>query len=135
MSMAHRPGDRPLSPHLQIYRLPLLALMSISHRITGVGLMVGTLLLTWWVVAAAIGPDAFAAANGFIDSWFGRLLLFGWTFALMYHLLNGIRHLVWDTGRALEIEAAERAGYAVIGGAVLLTVAIWVVGYLAKGAF
>lgn len=134
MSMAHRPGDRPLSPHLQIYRLPMLALMSISHRITGVALMVGTLLLTWWVVAAAIGPGAFAAAQGFIGSWFGQLLLFGWTAALFYHLLNGIRHLVWDTGRALELDTAERAGYAVIGGTVILTIAVWVIGYFAKGA-
>lgn len=134
MSMAHRPGDRPLSPHLQIYRLPLLARMSILHRITGVGLMVGTLLLAWWVVAAAIGPDAFATAQAFIGSWLGRLLLFGWTAALFYHLLNGIRHLVWDTGKALEIESAERAGYAVIGGTVILTILVWVVGYLAKGA-
>jgi succinate dehydrogenase / fumarate reductase cytochrome b subunit len=116
---------RPLSPHLQVYRLPLTALLSISHRITGVGLAIGLLLLTWWVTAGAIGEGSYAFATAFLDSWFGRLCLLGFSFSLYFHLCNGMRHLVWDAGKGFEIADTERANLIVLGGAVVLTIATW----------
>lgn len=121
--------QRPLSPHLQVYRLPLPALTSIAHRITGVGLTVGTLLLVWWLVAAAAGPEAYATASGFIASPIGLLLMFGWTAALWYHLLNGLRHLIWDGAKMLTLEQSYSSAKLVIGGAVLATVVTWVVAF------
>jgi len=123
-------SNRPLSPHLQVYRLPMLAILSILHRVTGVALAVGTLLLTWWLVAAATGPDAFATAQGFIGSIIGRLMLFGWTLALFYHLCNGIRHLFWDAGQGFEIPSAQRSGLIVVIVAAVLTVVSWIAGYM-----
>ena len=128
--MANGSG-RPLSPHLQVYKLPLSAVMSITHRITGVGLAVGTLLLVWWLVAAATGPEAFARAQGFIGSFFGLLLMFGWTAALYYHLCNGIRHLVWDAGKSFELTDADRNNKVVLGATAVLTVLTWIVGLIA----
>ena len=128
--MANGSG-RPLSPHLQVYKLPLTAVMSITHRITGVGLAVGTLLLVWWLVAAATGPEAFARAQGFIGSFFGLLLMFGWTAALYYHLCNGIRHLVWDAGKSFELSEAERGNQIVVIAAAVLTVLTWIIGLIA----
>ncbi|WP_434615563.1 succinate dehydrogenase, cytochrome b556 subunit [Azospirillum sp. B2RO_4] len=125
--MANGSG-RPLSPHLQVYKLPLTAVMSITHRITGVGLAVGTLLLVWWLVAAAAGPAAFARAQGFIGSFFGLLLMFGWSAALYYHLCNGIRHLVWDAGKSFELTDADRNNKVVLGATAVLTVLTWIVG-------
>ncbi len=94
----------------------------------------GTLLLVWWLAAAASGPDAFETAQAFIGHVVGRLLLFGWTFALFYHLLNGIRHLFWDAGYGYELATAYRSGWAVVVAAVVSTVLIWVQGYAAGGA-
>ena len=128
--MANGSG-RPLSPHLQVYKLPLTAVMSITHRITGVGLAVGTLLLVWWLVAAATGPEAFARAQGFIGSFFGLLLMFGWTAALYYHLCNGIRHLVCDAGKSFELTDADRNNKVVLGATAVLTVLTWIVGLIA----
>ena len=125
--------NRPLSPHLQVYRLPLVAMLSIFHRITGVALAVGLLLLVWWLVAAAAGGDAFATVQGFIGSWIGQLLLFGWSFALFYHLCNGIRHLFWDVGRGYELPQARGSGIAVIVAAAVLTVIAWIWGYASMG--
>src|SRR5260370_21599822 len=88
---------RPLSPHLQIYRWQLTSVMSILHRASGIALAAGTILLVWWLAAAASGPGPLATVQGFLGSWFGLLLLFGWSAALFYHLCNGIRHLWWDT--------------------------------------
>ncbi|HYE49545.1 MAG TPA: succinate dehydrogenase, cytochrome b556 subunit [Azospirillaceae bacterium] len=122
--------QRPLSPHLQVYRLPMPALTSITHRVTGVGLTAGTLLWAWWIIAAAAGPEAFETAQGFIGSPLGLLLMFGWSWALWYHLLNGIRHLVWDAGRALELGEAYRGGYMVIGGSIGLTLVTWLAAYV-----
>jgi len=119
---------RPLSPHLQIYRLPLLAIMSITHRATGVALALGTLLLAYWLGAAAYGPKAYATAAAVIGSPIGLLLLFGWTVALYYHLCNGIRHLVWDIGRGFEIPAAYASGRLVLVATVVLTVVTWAIG-------
>jgi succinate dehydrogenase / fumarate reductase cytochrome b subunit len=125
MTQAAKPTARPLSPHLQIYRLPLAAILSITHRITGVGLTIGTLLLTWWVASAAYGPDAYATATGFIGSPIGYLLLLGFSVALFYHLCNGIRHLFWDAGMNFEIAETKRANLVVLAGTVILTVVTW----------
>lgn len=121
-------SSRPLSPHLQIYRWQWTMALSILHRATGVALSVGTLLLTWWLVAAAIGPSAFAKAQGFIGSGLGMLMLFGWTFALFYHMAAGIRHLVWDAGYGFDLQSAEKGAYIVVGAAAGLTVLTWVIG-------
>ncbi|MEQ8734220.1 MAG: succinate dehydrogenase, cytochrome b556 subunit [Rhodospirillaceae bacterium] len=118
--------NRPLSPHLQVYRLPLTALMSITHRITGIGLTIGTLLLTWWVTAAAYGAEAFDQVQGFLGSWIGLLLLFGFSFALFFHLFNGVRHLFWDFGRYFELHETRRADIAVLVAAAALTAVVWV---------
>jgi succinate dehydrogenase / fumarate reductase cytochrome b subunit len=118
-----------LSPHLQIYRPQITSMLSITHRITGIGLTVGTLVLAWWVIAAGTGADAFATVEGFLGSALGRLLLFGWTIAFYYHLLNGIRHLIWDTVTGLELPAVYRSGWTVIIATVVLTLATWVAGY------
>ncbi len=118
---------RPLSPHLQIYKPQLTSVLSISHRVTGVGLAAGTLLLTWWLLAAASGPEAFATAQGFLGSWFGYLILFGFSYALMYHLCNGVRHLFWDAGRGFELPTVYKSGWAVVIGSAALTVIAWAI--------
>lgn len=123
--------DRPLSPHLQIYRPQITSVLSITHRATGIALAVGTLLLVWWLVAAASGPEAYAGVQGFIGSWLGRLLLFGWTWSLFYHLCNGIRHLFWDAGYGFELETVTRSGWTVVAGSVVLTLIAWIWGYAA----
>ena len=122
-------ANRPLSPHLQVYRWQWTMLLSISHRATGVGLAVGTLLLVYWLAAAASGSDAFTTAQEIIGSAIGQLLLFGWTFALFYHLCNGIRHLVWDAGYGFELDVAYRSGLVVLGASAALTVISWIMGY------
>jgi succinate dehydrogenase cytochrome b subunit len=124
---------RPLSPHLQIYRWQLTSVLSILHRVTGVALAVGTLLLVYWLVAAAAGPTPFKSAQEFIGSIFGRLLLFGWTVALFYHLANGIRHLLWDAGRGFELRTAYASGWAVVIAAVALSLIAWIAGYASRG--
>ncbi|MEM8848739.1 MAG: succinate dehydrogenase, cytochrome b556 subunit [Pseudomonadota bacterium] len=114
-------GNRPLSPHLQVYRPQLTSVTSILTRITGNALVVAGLMVTWWFVAAAAGPEAFATADAFLTSWFGKLVFFGSIWALWYHTLAGIRHLVWDQGYGLEVETAEKLGWGIIGGSVVLT--------------
>lgn len=114
-------GNRPLSPHLQIYRPQLTSATSIFTRITGNALIVGTLMIVWWLLAAASGPEYFALVNGIVTSWFGDLVLALSAWALWYHTLAGLRHLYWDTGRGLEIETAEKLGIAVIAGSFVLT--------------
>ncbi|MFN4090908.1 MAG: succinate dehydrogenase, cytochrome b556 subunit [Alphaproteobacteria bacterium] len=125
--------SRPLSPHLQVYKPQLTSILSISHRATGVALVVGTLLLVWWLAAAAGGPHSYARVQGFIGSWFGMLLLFGWSFCLFYHLCNGIRHLFWDAGYGFELPDAYRSGWAVVIGAGVLTLLAWIVGLASVG--
>ena len=122
---------RPLSPHLQIYRLPLPAILSITHRMTGVILSTGTILLAAWMIALAQGPETFALAMMVIAHPLGQLVLFGYSAALCYHLCNGIRHLNWDRGQGLEIEAVYRSGKITIAAAVILTGLLWAVIYLA----
>ena len=127
-------NERPLSPHLQIYRWQWTMALSILHRVTGVGLAVGTLLLVGWLMAMSGGPDRYSAYQVFLDHWFGRMLLFGWTWALFYHLCNGIRHLIWDTGRGFELSAAAASGYIVGGASIVLPVSAWVAAYSILGA-
>jgi succinate dehydrogenase / fumarate reductase cytochrome b subunit len=127
---------RPLSPHLQIYRQPLTAgVISILHRITGIGLSVGLLYLVCWLVAATSGLESFDKLQSFNGSIIGRLLLFAWSIAFFYHLLNGIRHLAWDAGWGFELPAATKTGYAVLIGTAVLTILAWVIGYYQMGAF
>ena len=106
--------------------------MSIVHRITGAALTFGMLLLAWWLMAAASGPGAFETANGFFASWFGRLLLFGFTWALLHHMLGGIRHLIWDTGAGYSAAARNGLAWATLAGSVVLTFLVWAVGYAVR---
>lgn len=115
-------GNRPLSPHLQVYRPQLTSMTSIFTRITGNALIVSTLLIVWWFLAASYGPESFATANGVLTSWFGDLVLTLSLWALWYHTLAGIRHLIWDTGRGLAVETAEKMGIAIIAGSFVLTI-------------
>jgi succinate dehydrogenase / fumarate reductase cytochrome b subunit len=119
--------DRPLSPHLQIYRWHLTMALSIVHRATGLALAAGLLLLTWWLTALARGPEAFATVRAAIDNPLGGLVLFGFTLALLYHLANGVRHLLWDLGYGLGKEEAFRSGLVVLGFAGLGTLLLWLV--------
>ena len=119
---------RPLSPHLQIYRWQLTSVLSILHRASGIVLSVGAILLVSWLGAAADGPEPYAAFQHFMGSWFGLLLLFGWSVALFYHLCNGVRHLVWDTGRGLDLASVYASGWAVVAATVVLTVVAWIAG-------
>jgi succinate dehydrogenase / fumarate reductase cytochrome b subunit len=116
---------RPLSPHLQIYRPMLTMVMSIVHRITGGALYFGTLLLAWFLIGAASGPQEFAEASGFFNSLFGKLILFGYTWALFHHLLGGIRHMIWDTGHGFAHPEREYLAQATLVGGVILTLLVW----------
>ncbi len=118
---------RPLSPHLQVYRPQLTSVLSITHRVTGVALAVGTLLLVYWLAAVALGPEAYAQAQSVLGSKLGQLLLFLWTWALFYHLCNGIRHLFWDAGYGFEIPTVYKSGKAVLIASVVLTLLLWIV--------
>jgi succinate dehydrogenase / fumarate reductase, cytochrome b subunit len=125
--------QRPLSPHLQVYKWQLTSVLSILHRATGLALAGGTIFLVWWLLAAATGNDAFGIAQGFWYSWFGRLLLFGWTWALFFHLCNGIRHLFWDAGQGFELKTTYASGWTVVAASFVLTVAAWVAAYMVRG--
>ncbi|WP_040476771.1 succinate dehydrogenase, cytochrome b556 subunit [Paramagnetospirillum caucaseum] len=119
---------RPLSPHIQVYRMPFTAILSITHRATGVALAVGTVVLAYWLASAAYGPAAYGHAQAVLGSWLGKLALFGWTGALFYHLCNGIRHLFWDKGRGYGIAEADKSGRMVVGATAALTVLAWIIG-------
>jgi len=125
--------ERPLSPHLQIYKPLLTMMMSIVHRITGGALYFGTLLLVWWLIAAAAGPNAYAQVQWFMATLFGRLILFGYTWALIHHMLGGIRHLIWDTGRGFEPGERERLAGATLVGSIALTIILWLFGFVFMG--
>ncbi len=124
---------RPLSPHLQVYNPQITSVLSILHRMTGVALAFGSILLIYWLSAAAYGPDAFATAQAVMGSWFGRLVLFGLTFALFYHFGNGIRHLFWDAGYGFELPTLRSTGYLVVIAAVVLTALTWIAAYAGVG--
>ena len=124
--------ERPLSPHLQIYRPVMTMMMSIAHRITGAALYFGSILLIAWLLAAAAGPDAFLRAQTFMGSPIGLLLLFGFTWALFHHALGGIRHLIWDTGRGMDAPWRDRLAYGTLIGSVALTILLWIAVFLAR---
>ena len=126
--------ERPLSPHLTIYRPPITMTMSIIHRITGGALYFGTLLVAVWLMAAATSQGAFDWVNWAFGTWLGRLVLFGYTWALMHHMLGGVRHFIWDTGAGLEKHTASKIAWATLAGSVVLTLLIWVAGTMARGA-
>lgn len=119
---------RPLSPHLQVYRWPISMALSISHRATGVGLGIGALLLTWWLVALAVSDNAFSVVQGFLGSPIGILVLFVWSGLLVFHLVTGIRHLVWDAGYGFEKPDYNISGWAAVAVTVALAILIWIVG-------
>ena len=123
---------RPLSPHLQIYKPQITTALSIFHRITGVALAAGSLLMVAWLVSAATSPEAYDCVRDFTVSWFGRLLMFGWTAALVFHLCNGVRHLAWDAGYGFERNQYMASGKAVLAATAVGTVLIWLV-FLAVG--
>lgn len=125
--------ERPLSPHLLHYHWPLPMVMSLLHRMTGMGLYFGTLLMAWWLIAAASGPNAYATVGAVTNSIFGRLVLVGYTWALIHHMLGGIRHLIWDTGRGFSPSEREWLSVATGVGSIGLTALLWVVGYLSIG--
>ena len=127
--------ERPLSPHLSVYRPPITMTMSIIHRITGGALYFGTLLVAVWLMAAASSQPAFDWVNWAFGTWLGRLILFGYSWALMHHMLGGVRHLIWDTGAGLEKHTASKIAWATLAGSILLTLLIWIAGYMARGAF
>lgn len=122
-------AERPLSPHLQIYRPMLTMMMSIAHRISGASLAVGFALLTWWLVAISMGPEDYACVAAFFGSLIGRALLLLFTWALIHHMLGGIRHLIWDTGAGFSRTNIELLAWLTITGSIVLTILVWVVGY------
>src|SRR5437588_251091 len=124
---------RPLSPHLQIYRPMLTMLMSVAHRVTGAALYFGTLFIAWWLIAAASGPNYYAAVQWFMATVLGRIVLFGYTWALIHHMLGGVRHLIWDTGHGFGPQQREWMARATIIGSVSLTLVTWLIGYLFMG--
>jgi succinate dehydrogenase / fumarate reductase, cytochrome b subunit len=132
MAATKAPAARPLSPHLQIYKPTLTMTMSIVHRITGVGNYFGTLLLAWWFIAAA-SPSSYAKFEWFAGSIIGRIILFGYTWSVIHHILGGIRHLIWDTGRGLGPIEREWLAAANLIGSIAITVLLWIFGLLAMG--
>jgi len=129
MSNADLKANRPLSPHLQIYRWPLTMTMSIAHRVTGGALYFGMLLLAWWLIAAASGEAYFNFVNGIFGSRIGLVILLGFTWALVHHMLGGLRHFVWDFGYGLGKPARDRLALANIVLSVVITILLWIVGF------
>lgn len=119
-------NERPLSPHLSIYKVELPMMLSGLHRITGIALSVGSLLLVAWLESAVYSAEAFATLNRFLGSFIGQLVLFGWTFSLIYHSVSGVRHLLWDTGRLLEVKQIHSSSKVVVAITVVLTVLAWI---------
>lgn len=124
--------QRPLSPFMigPYYKPQLTSMLSITHRLTGMALAGGTLFLAGWLIALASGPEIYAMYAGHLGAWYGQIILLGFSWALLYHLCNGIRHLFWDVGKGLDIGTAYKSGYAVVLVSGLLTVATWVAAYL-----
>ena len=125
-------SSRPLSPFMigPYYRPQLTSMLSITHRATGVGLALGTLLVVCWLMAAAAGPSAYTEFSAHATAWYGQFLLICWTWALMFHLCNGIRHLFWDAGKGFELETVYATGYAVIAVSLALTAGIFILAYI-----
>lgn len=127
-----KPRARPLSPHLEIYRLTLTMVMSGLHRITGMALYAGVLLVAWFLLALAGDGSSFATFSSFIGSFLGRLILFGFTWALFNHLCGGIRHFIWDAGYGLDDPQREQLAQATLAGGLALTLIVWIVGYMVR---
>lgn len=132
MSKVEVRDNRPLSPHLSIYKPIPTMVMSIMHRITGVALYFGTFLFAWWLFAAAAAPAYFEWVNAFFGSWFGRLVLFGYTWALMHHLAGGLRHFMWDTGRGFDKHFSTRLAWATLVFSITATILIWIIAYAVR---
>lgn len=124
---------RPLSPHLQVYRFQINMVMSIVHRVTGAALYFGALLLAWWLIAAATGPEYFDFVNGLIATWPGMIVLVGFSWALIHHMLGGLRHFVWDTGAGLDLASVNLLSWATIVLSLALTAALWLYIAFQKG--
>lgn len=124
--------DRPLSPFMT-YRWTLTMAMSIVHRATGIALYVGTLLMAWWLIATASGPGAYANIQAFTSSWIGRVVVFGYTWALLHHMLGGIRHLIWDLGYGFGPSEREWLTRAALIGSITLTIVVWILAYVVGG--
>ena len=133
MAETRQSVERPLSPHLSIYKPLINMVMSILHRLTGAALYFGTLLLAAWLIAAAMGEQEFETVNAVFGHPIGRLVLLGYTWALVHHMLGGMRHLLWDTGRGLQIAQVNALSWLTIIGSTVLTLAIWVAGLLLRG--
>ena len=133
MAEARQTVERPLSPHLSIYRPLINMVMSILHRLTGMSLYFGTLLLAAWLIAAAMGESQFDFVNALFGHPIGKLVLFGYTWALAHHMLGGMRHLIWDTGRGFQIWQVNTLSWLTIVGSIALTLAIWAVGLKLTG--
>jgi len=133
MAQTKRAVERPLSPHLGIYRMQITMLMSIAHRITGGALYVGTILLAAWLISAAMGERQFAFVNQLFGHPLGKLVLLGYTWAVLHHMLGGMRHLLWDTGRGLQPRVADILGWLTILGSLALTAAVWAIGLSLRG--
>lgn len=133
MSQSPATRQRPLSPHMTIYRWPITMTMSILHRITGSALYFGTLLVVWWLVSAATSESYFDLVSWVFGSWVGRIVLFGYTWVLVHHMFGGIRHLIWDTGAAMEKHTASKLAWATVAASIMLTLLIWIAGYAARG--
>ncbi|MDQ2068301.1 succinate dehydrogenase, cytochrome b556 subunit [Natronospira bacteriovora] len=125
--------NRPVSPHLQIYRFAWTMALSISHRISGVFLAVGAIFLVYWLVSVASGPSAFATAQGLMASWAGCALMLAWTLAFYYHFFNGLRHLFWDAGKGLDLGTARLSGYLVVLAAIVATAVTWLAAHSVSG--
>ncbi|MFN4140301.1 succinate dehydrogenase, cytochrome b556 subunit [Aestuariivirga sp.] len=122
-------AGRPLSPHLQIYRGGLTMAMSIVHRATGIALYAGTLLLVWWLTAAATSEAYFDTVQRVFGSWIGQLVLFGFTWSLIHHTAGGIRHLIWDTGRGFDLPTVELGARITLASSIVITIALWAIAY------
>lgn len=128
-SVPRGPADRPMSPHLSVWRWHVTMATSILHRATGVGLYLGGLIAAAWAVSLAAGPEAYGTFKAMLDSPLGKLVMFGMTLAAFYHLANGVRHLVWDLGHGLDIKSATSSAWAVFGFTVAATVAVWAIAF------
>lgn len=127
--MSNAPRTRPLSPHLSVYKMIPTMAMSIVHRTTGAALYFGTILVAWWLIAAASGEVYFDFVNDIFGSFLGRLVLFGYTWALVHHMLGGIRHFVWDMGKGFDKDFTTKMAWATLAGSIVLTILIWIIGY------
>jgi len=135
--MAQLPAsaNRPLSPHLQIYRRTITMMMSIMHRVTGAALYFGTLVLAWWLIAVSIDEDYYSYVNGLLGTIPGRFIMLGYTWALIHHMFGGVKHLIMDTGRGFEKDRLDLGSWIVLVSSLLLTILVWLVAYWSLGAF